>query len=354
VKDALYLFNNNVKDLWALPYAAQSVKDVAREIGISNPEFFQFLDEQLLISSQSKSADTPFLFGAPAVTYTNYTNYYVPGGLIRLVKELQNFIEKKGSRLHTKERVISIDRLDNDFIVRTIKDKVYKANTVISNIPIWNLPDITSGKMSDYFARQSSNYEEAYGAFTMGLVTKDQYPNSMSLHHQIHLSESEFINGIDSGSVFVSLSSKDDDKRAPNNERVLNVSAHTKPDFWFHLNGRYDSQKKNVQNSIVDILDKRFPGFSKADVKLVFSASPVTWQKWVCRKQGRVGGIPQSMKRSLFDWTPAETPFDGLFLCGDTVFPGQGIPGVTLGGFNVYLRIKKTFNNNRKLFELPG
>ncbi len=86
---------------------------------------------------------------------------------------------------------------------------------------------------------------------------------------------------------------------------------------------------------------------------MVFSSSPVTWQNWVYRKKGRVGGIPQSMLRSLLDWTPAQTPFNGLFLCGDTVFPGQGIPGVTLSGINVYLRVKKTFNNS-KFFELPG
>ncbi|MDZ7719238.1 MAG: NAD(P)/FAD-dependent oxidoreductase [Balneolaceae bacterium] len=351
--EGIQLLKNDIRDLWVLPYAIKSVKETALNVGISNPQFYRFLDEQLMISAQSTSSDTPFLFGAPAITYTNYTNFYVPGGLIKMVEALQEYIEEKGSEIHTMEKVQSIEKSGTDFIVRTSKSKLYRAKSVISNLPVWNMPEITTGKMAEYFRDESAKYQNAWGAFTLGVVTDDPYPEEMSLHHQIHVDKEEPIRGLESGSIFVSLSEREDLERAPSGERVLNVSAHTTPSYWFNLNGDYDARKKHVQDRVVDILKEKLPGFSKADVKLVFSASPVTWQKWVHRKKGRVGGIPQSMLRSLTDWTPAQTPFDGLFLCGDTVFPGQGIPGVTLSGINVYLRIIKTFNN-RKFFELPG
>lgn len=351
-KESLQLLKNDLRDVWVLPYAIKSVKEVALEIGVSNPKFFRFLDEQLLISAQSKSKDTPFLFGAPAITYTNYTNYYVEGGLIKMVETLQEFIEQKGGKLHTKEKVVSIDKQNSEFIVRTSKGRSYKSTSVISNLPVWNMAEITTGTISEYFHQESKKYQKAWGAFTLGIVTDDPYPEDISLHHQIHLDKDESIHGLESGSLFVSFSDRDDNQRAPKGERVLNVSAHAVPDFWFQLNGEYEAVKKHVQDKVVSFLRKKLPGFSKADVKLVFSASPVTWQKWVYRKKGRVGGIPQSMFRSLLDWTPAQTPFNGLFLCGDTVFPGQGIPGVTLSGINVYLRVRKTFKN-RNIFELP-
>lgn len=351
--EVIHLLKNDLRDLWVLPYTLKSVRDAALDIGISNPDFFRFLDEQLMISAQSISNDTPFLFGAPAITYTNYTNYYVKGGLIKMVETLQDFIREKGSELHTKERVLSIERTGTNYQVRTSKGKSYTAKRVISNLPVWNMSEVTTGEISDYFQKESDKYQKAWGAFTLGIVTDDPYPAEMSIHHQVHLNENESIQGLESGSVFVSFSERGDTQRAPVGERVLNVSAHTDPSFWFNLNGEYDTMKKHVQSRIVEILKQKLPGFSKAEVKLVFSASPVTWQNWVYRKKGRVGGIPQSMMRSLIDWTPAKTPFRGLYLCGDTVFPGQGIPGVTLSGYNVYLRVKKTFNN-RKFFELPG
>jgi phytoene dehydrogenase-like protein len=96
---------------------------------------------------------------------------------------------------------------------------------------------------------------------------------------------------------------------------------------------------------ISKIIEESLPGFHQAQIKLLFSSTPVSWSNWVYRKKGRVGGIPQSMSRSLLDWTPNKTPFDGLFLCGDTVFPGQGIPGVTLSGINVYYRVQKHLKN---------
>lgn len=73
----------------------------------------------------------------------------------------------------------------------------------------------------------------------------------------------------------------------------------------------------------------------------VFQFNTGVLESWVYRFKGRVGGIPQSMQRSLLNWPKSITPFKGFYLCGDTVYPGQGIPGVTLGGINVYYRLEK-------------
>jgi C-3',4' desaturase CrtD len=334
-----HLLKNDLRDVWVLPYAFTSVKETALKVGISNPYFYRFLDEQLIISSQADSRDTPFLFGAPAVTYTNYTNYYVPGGLIKMVDILTGFIKERGGSIQVKESVISVEKNSNGYEILTSKKRSYTSETVISNLPVWNMPGITHGDMKSYFEKESSKYDIAWGAFTMGVVTDDVYPEDFPLHHQVHLDEDEKTAGLDSKSVFVSFSERGDNLRAPEGERVLNISTHAETDFWFELNGDYESRKETVQEAVIQVLRKKLPGFDRAIIKLQFSATPVSWNNWVYRRKGRVGGIPQSMSRSLLDWTPNKTPFKGFYLCGDTVFPGQGIPGVTLSGFNVYHRI---------------
>src|SRR6056297_1478835 len=343
--DWIKLLKNDPRDVWVLPYAIKSVKEFARDCNITNPEFFRFLDEQLLISAQSKSDDTPFLFGAPAVTYTNCSNYSVPGGLVKMAKTLRDFIEGNGGEVRTKERVLSLSCQDDEYTVSTSKNRSYKARQVISNIPVWNMEDITSGKMADYFSQESAKYSEAWGAFTMGVVTDDVYPDDMPLHHQIHIKDP--ISGIHSDSIFVSFSHPDDEERSKKGTRVLNISSHTETDFWFSLNGKYDAEKERVEQQVIAVLKEQLPQFDKAEIKLSFSATPVSWENWVYRKKGRVGGIPQSMGRSLLDWTPNQTPFKGLYLCGDTVFPGQGIPGVTLSGFHVYYRAQNNFKKQQ-------
>lgn len=347
ITDWLKLLKNDPRDVWVLPYAFKSVRDVARSKGISNPEFYTFLDEQLMISAQAGSDETPFLFGAPASTYTNSTNYYVPGGLIEMVYTLRNYITQKGGVVKTRSRVVNFEKRDDMFVVTTKSKKgdfhSYKSKGVISNLPVWNMEEITNGAMANYFRNEAKKYEKAWGAFTMGIAFKNNIPSDVPLHNQIHLSKEDGTEGLYSGSIFVSLSHPDDDVRSPDGKRTMNVSTHAAPEFWFNLNGRYEEVKERVQDQIIHVIAKSIPGFSETDIEIAFSSTPVTWSNWVYRKKGRVGGIPQQMDRSLLDWTPCKTPFSGLYLAGDTVFPGQGIPGVTLGGINVYYRFNKHF-----------
>lgn len=332
---------NNPKDVWALPYALRSVADVMQNHQVDSPKFTKFVDEQLMITAQSKAEDTPFLFGAAGLTYTNYSNYYVPGGLIKMVHTIRDFIQQNNGTVKTKTPVERIAHSGGDYQVRT-PSGWYQAPIVISNIPVWNMADLTTGVVCEYFSSEAENYEQAWGAFTMGIVTEDEYPSDLPLHHQLHLPSGSCLKNAYSHSVFVSISHPEDEQRAGDGSRVLNISMHTDPQNWYlDDRHRYEKQREKLAEDVVDHLESSLPGFHRNIIKKQFAATPLTWENWVYRKKGRVGGIPQSMSRSLWDWMPAETPFDGLFLCGDTVFPGQGIPGVTLSGINAFHRVER-------------
>ncbi len=337
--------NNKPMDVWVLKYAFQSVEAVMKKYGVDTPKFRRFVDEQLMITAQANAAETPFLFGAAGITYTNYSNYYVPGGLLEMVNSIQTFIEDKGGALHTKEGVEMIVSNDEKFTVHTVNNRnekfMYKAPIVISNIPVWNMGEITLGKMRDYFEEEAKDLDRAWGAITLGIATSDEYPDELPLHHQIHLEQGEVVPFTNSDSIFISMSKRGDTERAKQGSRTLNISTHASPEYWYSLNGQYERAKQQVEDFIVERLAQKLPGFADSKIDVIHTATPITWENWVYRKKGRVGGIPQSMARSLLKWTPNETPFKGLYLVGDTTYPGQGIPGVTLSGINVYSRIKK-------------
>lgn len=332
--------NNSPFDVPVLRHAFVSVGEMMQRHGVDTLEFRRFIDEQLMITAQAGADEVPFLFGAAGITYTNYGNYYVPGGLLEMIRTIQGYIENQGGTLKTKSRVTRITREEGGlFRVETHSGDVFKSPLVYANLPVWNMKDLTEGPMQDYFSAQSARYDKAWGAFTMGVVTTDTYPDDMTLHHQIHLDEPMPFTG--ATSFFVSISKRGDTRRAPEGYRAMNVSTHTATRPWFDLNGGYDQVKKASEAFILQAMRNKLPGFSQAALEVSFGSTPVTWQNWVYRKEGRVGGIPQQMSRSLLDWSPAVTPFEGLFLCGDTVYPGQGIPGVTLSGINVYYTSEK-------------
>ncbi|MDR9417351.1 phytoene desaturase family protein [Gracilimonas sp.] len=337
--------NNNPLDVWVLKYAFQSVKQVMQKYAVDTPKFRRFVDEQLMITAQAKADETPFLFGAAGLTYTNYSNFYVPGGLLEMVNTIRSFIQNKGGALYTKEGVEMISKEGDQFMVHTKntrKEKyTYSAPIVISNVPVWNMKELTSGEMKAYFKNEANDFDEAWGAITLGIATTDTYPSELPLHNQIHINNGQTVPYTNSDSVFVSMSKPGDTDRAKEGMRTLNISTHASPELWYRLNGTYDNAKQQVEDFIVELLCEKLPGFYEAEIEVIHTATPITWENWVYRKKGRVGGIPKSMARSLLKWTSHETPFKGLYLVGDTTYPGQGIPGVTLSGINVYSRIKK-------------
>jgi phytoene dehydrogenase-like protein len=290
-----------------------------------------------MITAQADAEQVPFLFGAAGITYTNYSNFYVEGGLLGMIRQLQEYIESHGGEVITRRKVSQIrEQRQGGYLIETETGQQYAAPKVYSNLPVWNMSGLTEGPIKAYFAKEAARFDKAWGAFTMGVVTTDTYPDELTLHHQIHTDQPMPFTG--AKSIFVSMSRRGDTARAPEGERVMNISCHTETNPWFNLNGNYNAVKEASEAWVLQTLRAHLPGFADAELKLSFGSTPVSWENWVFRHKGRVGGIPQHMSRSLLDWSPAVTPFPGLYLCGDTVYPGQGIPGVTLSGINVYYR----------------
>jgi phytoene dehydrogenase-like protein len=72
--------------------------------------------------------------------------------------------------------------------------------------------------------------------------------------------------------------------------------------------------------------------FNREDIVYQHSSTPKSWAKWTGRKWGFVGGYPQYL--NIKPWQMLDARLDGhkAYLVGDTAYPGQGIPGVTLSG----------------------
>jgi phytoene dehydrogenase-like protein len=88
--------------------------------------------------------------------------------------------------------------------------------------------------------------------------------------------------------------------------------------------------KSLIFDSIVSILD-RHQLILKKDIVYSHASGPGEWESWTGRFAGFVGGYPQTLK--VKPWKMQKSVISpGLFVCGDSVYPGQGIPGVSLSG----------------------
>jgi phytoene dehydrogenase-like protein len=323
--------NFRFSQLKLIPKAFSSMQDLLQTYGLDkNAEFVDFVNEQLLITAQNHAKEVNVLFGATALCYTLYTNYYVQGGLINLIRPIVDYLETRGSQVLLREGAIRAWRENENYFVET-KNGIFSAPILISAIPINNTLEVFDlAGIQKRYRNKTMGSVKLNSAFQMGIVFKRRKDPSC-LHHQIHLSTPLPFTG--SKSIFVSLSHPDDHERCGPEETVASVSTHV-PDPEQNI----IQDKEALCQIILSELEKQGI-LTKTDVLFYHASTPKAWQKWTSRSWGFVGGYPQYMSVKPWKMIDARLDPSGAYICGDSTYPGQGIPGACLSGIIAFEKI---------------
>lgn len=318
-------------------YAFASMRWLLERYGLAdNERFVQYVNEQLLITAQNYLNEVNVLFGATALCYTNYDNYYMPGGLINLVKPLLEYLESKGGSIHLREGAEHIQKKNGFYEIQS-KKAVYKSLFLVSGIPINNTLQIYDNGYGQKYQKQILGSEVLNSAFQMGIgfkVSPEKRRRFKSIHQQIHLPEA--LPGVGSHSIFMSLNHPEDYSRSDSPEgMVASVSTHL-PNPEKHI----IEDKSDTENYILDILEQKNI-LRREDIIYQHSSTQKSWEKWTGRAFGFVGGYPQLMRTKPWQMIEARLDDDKAYLCGDTAYPGQGIPGTVLSGIVAYEKLRK-------------
>lgn len=335
-----------LRDLLVLFFSFISLRFVLKCLGLTkNKVWIRFLEEQLLITSQTTSTKIPMSFASIGLTYPQLQNYVAKGGMVSLSESILQKIETNGGKILYKQEVIHLKK--NGFTktnpkmiwelhTKNREHNLFHAPLVVSNLPIWNLTEITDDLPN--LKKKTTKFEKGiWGAFSLGIAIEtnpsEEWAKTECLHHQIHLKDVLPYGG--GNSIFLSLSHPEDPIRSPKGIRILSISTHIEnPESWIR-DLSYQEKKKTIESIVIQTLEETFPWFQKDKILFLHSATPVTWRTWTGRKFGRVGGIPNSYFSNPFQMLGNRSEDPNLLLTGDTVYPGQGIPAVVLGGLHV-------------------
>jgi phytoene dehydrogenase-like protein len=324
------------KQLKMLPYGVQTMDSFLAKYGLlDNKLFVDFVNEQLLITAQNHINEVNVLFGATALCYTNYTNYYVDGGLINLVNPILSYIQQNNGEVRYREKVLKIKRENSYYHITTDKEE-YLSEYLICGLPINNVLEICDIDIKKRIRDACLGSEKLNSAFQMGIGFKSE-TDFECIHYQIHLPKP--LPYIGSKSIFVSLNHPSDKTRCDDpSTKVASVSTH-----WNHPAREIDFNKPQVEQFIIEILEQNHI-LKRENVVYKHSSTPTSWAKWTGRKYGFVGGYPQY--KIIKPWQMPDARLDGYkaYLVGDSVYPGQGIPGVTLSGIIAYNKLSADWN----------
>ena len=297
-----------------------------------------FVDAQLLISAQTTSQTANALYGASALDLPRRGVVHVRGGIGSLARHLVDRIKDRGGQVLFRQEVLQIlSKNEKITAVQTRRGETFPATQVIANLTPWNIRRLLGSEANPVFKRLPEKPETGWGAFMLYLgVDGGVVPADFPLHHQVVLGP-PFGEG---RSIFLSISPAWDEQRAPQGMRAITISTHTQLAPWWDLYHKdrsgYETKRKAYAEQLLRLSSQVLPEILEASA-LILPGTPVTFKRFTHRESGWVGGFPQvSLFQSLGPKLAA-----GLWMVGDSIFPGQSIAAVSLGGLRVAQNILK-------------
>lgn len=292
--------------------------DVLRRHRASDPALRLYLDALCQITVQTSAAEAEAPFALAATDYLFRGTGHVHGGVGVLAKALADTIVRLGGRVRFARRVNAVERDGAGWRVTARGETVTAPHVVLNVLPqaVTALTGVTSARL----VRLAAGVERGWGAVMLYLGLSPDAPLRPEPHHVELVVDAErpLVEG---NHCFCSVSGADE-ARGPG--RTVTVSTHV-------AIGRNETSIPDIQARMREAVRLRAPELDAAVVQ-AFTASPRTWARFTRRAQGFVGGIPRRVGLHNYTELGPRALAPGLWMVGDTTFPGQSTLATALGG----------------------
>ena len=293
----------------------------------------RFLDLQLKLYSQEPAERTAALYGATVLQMAQAPLglWHLQGSMQVLSDQLMKAIDQAGGQVLLRHRATALRPASGGWSVEVEtpggRRKTLRADDVISSLPPQCLPElIAESHLPAGYLRRLRSLPEPSGALVLyGAVQRDALPENCPGHLQRGAAQP--------GSLFVSIS-REGDGRAPAGQATLIASLFTPTADWCSLEENAYQQRKQarldaMQTALSEWLQLQPEHWLHAEL-----ATPRGFAGWTGRPRGMVGGLGQHPSRFGPFGLAGRTPLPGLWLCGDSLHPGEGTAGVSLSALN--------------------
>ena len=320
-------------NLISAPLGLLTVGDLLRLTGCSgNRRLRRFLDLQLRLYSQQPCDRTAALYGATVLQMCQAPLglWHLQGSMQSLSESLRRAIERDGGQVLLRHRVQGLQRGSDgsEWRVQVVlpdgSQPTLHASDVICSLPPQSLPALLPdpGLIPDSYRRHLDTLQAPSGAIVFyGALERRHLPPDCPGHLQRDQASP--------GSLFLSVS-HDGDGRAPEGRATVIASVFTSPEGWHTMEEEaYQSRKQELLTTIRMGVNAALdlPDHAWLHQEL---ATPRGFARWTGRPQGIVGGLGQSPDRFGPFGLASRTPVANLWLCGDSIHPGEGTAGVSL------------------------
>jgi len=261
---------------------------------------------------------------------------YPVGGSGTIVNALVRGLEKRGGKLILGDRVEEIIVKNNTAVGVNLRSgkEIEARKAVISNASVWDtLKLIPKGVMPKGFREQRQAIPECESFMHLHLGIHSQGIRSDLACHYIVVNDWQKGVTAPQNVVLVSIPSVIDPSLAPPGKHVIHVYTPGNEPYslWEGMSRNsqgYAQQKQERGEVMWQALARIIPDIrDRCEVTMV--GTPLTHERFLSRHRGSYGPAIRAGK-GVFPG--ATTPVRGLLCCGDSTFPGIGLPAVAASG----------------------
>jgi phytoene dehydrogenase-like protein len=298
-----------------------------------------YLDGLCQITVQCSAAEAEAPFALAAMDYYWRGTGHVRGGIGRLAEALVQAIIRCGGEVVLANRVKSLSPEAGGWRIETRRGTLRARHVAANVLPrglmrLLGLPPERLPRVAELAER----VEEGWGAAMLYRVARAPEDAQGKASH-LELVQDEAAPLVEGNHLFVSISGEADTGRAPAGQRTLTISTHVPlrrlAAQSSEEQARYVAQ---IQERMREGLARLAPEWAQ-DVRHELTASPRTFERFTRREAGAVGGVPRRAGLHHYRELAPRPVMQGLWLVGDSVFPGQSTLATALGGVRTAARI---------------
>ena len=292
-----------------------------------------FVDAQLLITAQTDASRADLAYGCTALDLAREGTYHLAQGVSTISVALARAFRKAGGALQYRADAIEISTKRGRVCgVKLADGTTFASSVVVAALPIQNVAALCA-PLEWRMRGRIAGLPQRYGAFTLycGLPA-GVVPDDLPSHHQLVATYNEALG--EGNSTFISFSGARETHRARGGGRAVTLSTHTDVARWerAYRDGRLAELRAEYSARLLSAFERVLPG-AAARAEVLEAADPHTFERYTGRLRGLVGGLPQTPGTATLGAFGHRTPVRGLYLCGDSTFPGQSTVGATLSGY---------------------
>jgi phytoene dehydrogenase-like protein len=262
--------------------------------------------------------------------------YAIRGGAGALADVLAESIRKSGGAVRLNAPVLRLTRDERgraSGVVLLSGETVAASRAVVSNLTVWD----TYGKLvglgeTPLDVRARLKNLRGWGAYQMFLSVDEEAAARLPAAHVLALTDWQEGRAFDpEDALFMLGAAPAWDARAPEGRRAVTVSAFTEAEGWFSFHEDETGHEEQDQRTLETCWSRMHAALPELGdgAEIIETATPRTIYEETRRRFGMVGGTGRTPDAFGADAVTHLSAVPGLYMVGDTVFPGNGVAAVT-------------------------